>query len=171
MSFISFTKDLAEFESRVRSTEPKVMVSEKGVLSLNTIASKAFVGCVVATIGWEPETRSIVIRGHEKAETAKGAGYDVRFPVPSEKMPKPVQVATIKVPNAIFGKWKTGQGPAYDFKKAGNQSFDVKVDEKTKSAKFSLPAETPTARPKIARKAKDGTKATPDSTVAEAVAA
>lgn len=168
MAFLTFTKDLAEFEGRVRSTDPKAFVSEKGVLSLNSVASAHFLTSPLCTVGYDGENRIIAIRGYEAAPAnAKREQFlEVRFPNATEKSPNPPKLATIKVSNGIFGKWKNGAGPNYNFKGAGNQSFDLKVDEKTKTLKFTLPLETPAMKPKQTRM-KKGIAAVASSTVAE----
>lgn len=128
-----------------KSTEPRVAFTEAGRFSFNKLIQKEWEGVEKLLVQWDADARMLGFKGYKAGEGVKTK----QGPLPENKYLKVVHGKKDGSLSAS-GAGILGQ-IGYDFAKAGNQSFEVKFDEKNKMFTVVVPAETPVARPKQVR--------------------
>lgn len=151
MPFVAFDKAklVVKYPTTVgRSGKPSVAVGGNARLQFSTEVSKAFDGCKVVSPSFEKDTNKLRLEGMANAPKGKeNAVWDiVRAKETSKNKSK-----TVSISGALLLK-EVG----YDYKAAGNQTFDVdKQDNDKHVVIFTLPKETPKPKPVVARKKKE----------------
>ena len=134
MAFVTFTREMAP--ALMRSTTPKVTVGEQGQIVLSRVLAEKLGSVKGAKIQYDKEKRIVVL-------TLSRTEDEKNFPFKARLSEKTKQVA---ISGGSFLSWA-----GYDFKKAGTQTFEHKMNAEKLQVSFVLPAETPVARPKVVR--------------------
>lgn len=126
-------------------TEPKITITEGGRFMFNSVVQKAWEGVVKGIVQWDAENRLLGIIGLKADQTIKGVTKYLE--IKSGKSDKSLSASGAAILKQI----------GYDFASAKNQSYDVKIDEKTKRYTITVPKETPKPIERAPRKKKDKT--------------
>lgn len=126
-----------------RATEPRISITENGRFQYNKLVQTAWEDVTKAVIYWDPDGRRLAFKGLKETEQVKNVKQYM-------KVTKGAKDGSLSSGGSgILADIK------YDFAKAGNQSYEAKLDEKTKMYVITIPAETPIAKVKTPRKKKE----------------
>lgn len=109
-------------------TDPKISITESGRFMFNSVVQKAWVDVTKAVVQWDAENKMLGFTGFKTDASVKGV----------------TKFLEIKKGTKDNNLSASGAGIlkqiGYDFVYSKNQSFDVKVDEKTKRYTIAMPA-------------------------------
>lgn len=155
MANIVIKKSTLPVLGKGKTGSPKVTIAGKGQISFSPAASKTFAGLQLALVAWDGDTRTMTVQAFSKAP--KGYTDADCFTLGYQKKSKSAYFSA----SALLQDADANIG--YDYKKSGNQPFDVtSVDtDKVKSISWKLPQGALKARPVQVRAKKDKTPANP----------
>ncbi len=149
MAFTTFTRSMAP--QLLRSTTPRVTIGGQGQLVLSRMLADKVGNVGGVKIAYDKEKKMVVLAFVDKVpEGHEGEYFKARLSTKTHQL---------TVSGGSFLSWAE-----YDYKKAGTQSYDAKINDK-KQVSFVIPAVLPEAKPKKPRKAK-----APNTQVAAAAA-
>lgn len=131
-----------------RSSKPSVSVNGNGRIVFSSLASEVFKGATVVLPSFDAAGNRMRFDGLDNDKGKEGKTLEIVMPKGKDgKAPKSKSVS---VSAAVLLKHVN-----YDYKKAGNQTFDIdKIVADKRTIIFALPTTTPTAKPKTERKKK-----------------